>query len=72
MAKLGSYDPEMGQFIEASTVKPDTLIFLRWAVANGRLHGDGFTHHRAVKLEIAPCTGNPKCDICAHCTKPPP
>ena len=72
MGKLGSYDPEMGQFIEASTVKPATLVFLRWAVMTLRLRGDGFSYHAARVREITPCTGAPRCDICAHCTAPAP
>jgi hypothetical protein len=57
MADHGSYDPEMHQYREASAVKPRSLVFLRWAVATGRLRHDGTPYHAYM----------PKCGICAHC-----
>jgi hypothetical protein len=67
MADHGSYDPEMHQYREASAVKPRSLVFLRWAVATGRLRHDGTPYHAYMATDIEPCEGMPKCGICAHC-----
>lgn len=61
-----SYDPDLHQFTEETRVNPEKLSFLRWAVANGRLHNDGMTNHNAAAADVEPCEDG-KCGICPRC-----
>lgn len=65
---VGTYDADLQQYREASTVNPAMLIFMRWALAHGRLQYDGHAYHAYMTLEIEPCEGLPRCEICALCT----
>jgi hypothetical protein len=68
LRRRGDYDADLQQFYWPGKVNIQSLAFLRWAVARGRLSGDGPSHHAAMMLDASTCEEeNTRCGICPHC-----
>jgi hypothetical protein len=66
-AQRRDYDQDLQMFTSEAEVNETSLVFLRWAVANGRLKGDGYSHHSSTASSVEPCNGDKKCGICKAC-----
>lgn len=65
----GGFDTDLHQFVTVGEVSEQRLLFLRWAVANGRLDRDGWAFHAFEATGVESCDGKDGgCGICELCT----